>query len=485
MRALAPHLRPPSARVLLRRPRLRAGARRSLVVVSCVAIFPLLGGEFMPKLEEGNFWIRATLPDVDLARAVDASTSGACATSSAAAPRTRPPCTDAEPQAPRGRHGGLAGRAPRRRHRRVRLLQHRALRAAASPSTSGRAASPRRSSPSELSRELADGVPRRRLQLLADDRRQRRRGDERREGRELGQGGRARIWQTTRRTRSTIADVMCEVQRREGPRRLPLARAAERPDRRRPRRVRALRPQHRRRGAGDRGGHRRRGADAGLRGREDASTSPCAGWSRTASRSRPSARSPCPRPTGRSIPLGQIATITPGGRPGGHLPRGRQALRPGEVLGARARPRRRTIEEAQQRIDDKVHLPYDTHLEWGGEMNELERRACGRLVRHRARSRCCSSPSWSTARCGTGSTRSLVLARHPGRVHGRRRSRCSSRGMHFSVSAAMGFISIFGIAIQDAILVVTYFQRLRDVDGLCARGGRAAGGREALPPRRS
>ncbi len=38
-------------------------------------------------------------------------------------------------------------------------------------------------------------------------------------------------------------------------------------------------------------------------------------------------------------------------------------------------------------------------------------------------------------------------------------------GIHFSVSAAMGFISIFGIAIQDAILVVTYFQRLRETEG--------------------
>jgi cobalt-zinc-cadmium resistance protein CzcA len=37
--------------------------------------------------------------------------------------------------------------------------------------------------------------------------------------------------------------------------------------------------------------------------------------------------------------------------------------------------------------------------------------------------------------------------------------------VHFSVSAAMGFISIFGIAIQDAILVVTYFQRLRATEG--------------------
>jgi cobalt-zinc-cadmium resistance protein CzcA len=38
-------------------------------------------------------------------------------------------------------------------------------------------------------------------------------------------------------------------------------------------------------------------------------------------------------------------------------------------------------------------------------------------------------------------------------------------GTTFSVSAAMGFISIFGIAIQDAILIVTYFQRLRELDG--------------------
>jgi cobalt-zinc-cadmium resistance protein CzcA len=33
-------------------------------------------------------------------------------------------------------------------------------------------------------------------------------------------------------------------------------------------------------------------------------------------------------------------------------------------------------------------------------------------------------------------------------------------GTNFSISAAMGFISIFGIAIQDALIVVTYAQRL-------------------------
>lgn len=32
------------------------------VLVAAFACFPLIGGEFMPKLEEGNLWVRATLP---------------------------------------------------------------------------------------------------------------------------------------------------------------------------------------------------------------------------------------------------------------------------------------------------------------------------------------------------------------------------------------------------------------------------------------
>jgi heavy metal efflux system protein len=39
-------------------------------------------------------------------------------------------------------------------------------------------------------------------------------------------------------------------------------------------------------------------------------------------------------------------------------------------------------------------------------------------------------------------------------------------GTNFSVSAAMRFVSVFGIAVQDALLMVTYYQRLHDVEGL-------------------
>ena len=46
---------------LLFRPRLWLGAV-VIVVVAGFALFPRLGGEFLPKLEEGNIWARATMP---------------------------------------------------------------------------------------------------------------------------------------------------------------------------------------------------------------------------------------------------------------------------------------------------------------------------------------------------------------------------------------------------------------------------------------
>jgi cobalt-zinc-cadmium resistance protein CzcA len=116
-----------------------------------------------------------------------------------------------------------------------------------------------------------------------------------------------------------------------------------------------------------------------------------------------------------------------------------------------------TIGEARQKIADAVRLPPETRLLWSGQINEL-REAQARLalivpltllligflvysaVRH-----------WLATlivlieipvAC-TGGALALLLA-----------------GENLSISAAMGFISIFGIAVQDALLLVTYFQQL-------------------------
>ena len=121
-----------------------------------------------------------------------------------------------------------------------------------------------------------------------------------------------------------------------------------------------------------------------------------------------------------------------------------------------------TIEDAQTRIAKELKLPYDTHLEWAGEINELKDARTRlaiivplSLVLIAFLAYSAVKNVWDTCvvivgipvAC-TGGILALLIT-----------------GEHFSVSAAMGFVSIFGIAIQDAILVVTYFQRLHLQEG--------------------
>jgi heavy metal efflux system protein len=166
-------------------------------------------------------------------------------------------------------------------------------------------------------------------------------------------------------------------------------------------------------------------------------------------------------PDGSNVPLGQLASVVP--EEGPSVIYREDAMRYSPVkFSVRGRDLKSTIAESRQQIAALVHLPYDTHLEWGGEINELNE-AMGRLVIIIPLTLLIigflvytAVKNWvdtlivivSIPVACTGGVLALLLTR-----------------INFSVSAAMGFISIFGIAIQDAILVVTYFQRLRDVEG--------------------
>ncbi len=110
-----------------------------------------------------------------------------------------------------------------------------------------------------------------------------------------------------------------------------------------------------------------------------------------------------------------------------------------------------------------MKLPYDTHLEWEGQINEMNS-AFSRLVIivpitliiiaflvYRA------VGNWLDlviilidipVAC-TGGVLALLIT-----------------GTNFSASSAMGFVSVFGIAVQDALLMVTYFQQLHFKEGL-------------------
>ncbi|HVZ71973.1 MAG TPA: CusA/CzcA family heavy metal efflux RND transporter [Polyangia bacterium] len=160
-------------------------------------------------------------------------------------------------------------------------------------------------------------------------------------------------------------------------------------------------------------------------------------------------------PDGSQIPLGEIAAITV--ETGPSVIYREDGLRYSPVkFSVRGRDLKSTIGEAQARINDTVRLPPDSHLEWSGEINELQD-AMGRLsiiipltllliafLTYSAVGNVIDTilVLVNIPIACTGGIFALLLTREP-----------------FSVSAAMGFISIFGIAIQDAILVVTYAQR--------------------------
>lgn len=115
------------------------------------------------------------------------------------------------------------------------------------------------------------------------------------------------------------------------------------------------------------------------------------------------------------------------------------------------------VEEAKERISQQVELPPGVHLEWAGEYGELQQ-ANRRLM--------IVVPLALLLIVGVlyGATGSLIdtgiiMAQLPvaclGGIVG-----LIVTGTPFSISAAVGFISIFGIAVMDGILLSFYIRQL-------------------------
>jgi cobalt-zinc-cadmium resistance protein CzcA len=179
-------------------------------------------------------------------------------------------------------------------------------------------------------------------------------------------------------------------------------------------------------------------------------------------------------PDGSQVPLGQIADIQIVEGPA--IVYREDGVRYSPVkFSVRGRDLASTIAEAQSSIEREIPRcdkappgwkglcrPYDTRLEWGGEINELHE-AEGRLqIIIPLTVLLITFLTYSAVKNWLDTI--LVIISIPIACTGGVLALLAT-GINFSVSAAMGFISIFGIAIQDAILVVTYFQRLRESEG--------------------
>ncbi|HLK37736.1 MAG TPA: efflux RND transporter permease subunit, partial [Polyangiaceae bacterium] len=178
-------------------------------------------------------------------------------------------------------------------------------------------------------------------------------------------------------------------------------------------------------------------------------------------------------PDGAQMPLGQLADIQIVDGPA--IIYREDAVRYSPVkFSVRGRDLASTIADAQASIDreiprcdragdpTKICRPYDTRLDWAGEINELHE-AEGRLaIIIPLTILLITFLTYSAVKSWVDTV--LVLTNIPVACTGGVLALLLT-SVNFSVSAAMGFISIFGIAIQDAILVVTYFQRLRETEG--------------------
>ncbi|MFN0140866.1 MAG: efflux RND transporter permease subunit [Pyrinomonadaceae bacterium] len=163
-------------------------------------------------------------------------------------------------------------------------------------------------------------------------------------------------------------------------------------------------------------------------------------------------------PTGVVVPLGQIAEFKLIDA-SAQISREDTRRRIGVELNVRGRDIGSFVAEAQTAIESQVKLPPGYYLKWGGQFENLER-ATSRLM--------IVVPialflifvllftTFNSVRQAALIYTSIPLAAIGGILA------LWLRGLPFSISAGVGFIALFGVAVLDGVVMVSYINKLRD-----------------------
>ncbi|KXJ98029.1 MAG: heavy metal efflux pump [Acidobacteria bacterium OLB17] len=162
-------------------------------------------------------------------------------------------------------------------------------------------------------------------------------------------------------------------------------------------------------------------------------------------------------PNGSRVPLSQVADIKLIDA-AAQISREDTRRRIGVELNVRGRDIGSFVAEAQQRIEKEVKLPPGYYLKWGGQFENLER-ATSRLM--------IVVPialflifvllftTFNSVRQAVLIYTSIPLAAIGGILA------LWLRGLPFSISAGVGFIALFGVAVLDGVVMVSYINQLR------------------------
>jgi cobalt-zinc-cadmium resistance protein CzcA len=184
-----------------------------------------------------------------------------------------------------------------------------------------------------------------------------------------------------------------------------------------------------------------------------------------------------PAPDGAQIPLGQLAKVSEEDGPSVIYREDEGRYAPVK-FSVRGRDLGSTMGEARARVESEVKLPYDTHLEWAGEADQM-RESAARLSMVIPLTLVLIAFLVYAAVGGMRDTL-IVLLSIPAACAGGVLALFVTR-THLSISAAMGFVSIFGIAVQDAIIVVTYARKMWAEGHALEDGARLAAERGLRP----
>lgn len=162
-------------------------------------------------------------------------------------------------------------------------------------------------------------------------------------------------------------------------------------------------------------------------------------------------------PDGTPVPLGQIAEVRIEDSPSTIFREDGGRYTPVK-FSVRGRDLEGTIAEGRAKVASAVSASGEMHLDWSGEIDEL--REAQRRLSVIVPLTLAAITLLVYASVRNVASTVIVLLNIPVACAGGVLALFLSRH-DFSVSAAMGFISVFGIAVQDAILVVSHFQRVR------------------------
>lgn len=165
---------------------------------------------------------------------------------------------------------------------------------------------------------------------------------------------------------------------------------------------------------------------------------------------------------GRLVPLGELSTFTT--REGAaQVSRDRIQRRISVELNARGRDIASLVAEARRAIAENVEIPPGYVVEWGGQFENLER-ASQRLALVVPLALLLIFVLLYGA-FGAARPALLIFLNVPFAAVGGIFA-LAARGLPFSISAGVGFIALFGVAVLNGVVLVAYIRKLQQERGL-------------------